>query len=234
MSLEAMQQALSESGVCRKGHFVGVSGKHLDLFIDFEGMFKPENEGHLNIVIDGFVELVYENTILWPTVITGPANGGNLLCERLGPVLSERLGYTVKVALTEKMRDAKDFVFKERLDLAGQTVLVFDDVSTSGLSTVNMANRVRAFGGEVLGIVVAADREGLTSQKLGVPLYRYLIALKTKSCDVPNGQPCEWCLARVDFTLGVNSHTDDFVRKYGQPSTWSEERMEAVRSGHFA
>lgn len=234
MSLEQLQTALKESGVCREGHFVGVSGKHLNLFIDFEGMFRPENEEYLDIVIDGFVELLDENGSLQPTYITGPANGGNLLCERLAPLLCERLGYTVKVALTEKMRDAKDFMFKDRLDLTGQTVLVIDDVSTSGLSTVNTANRVRAFGGEVLGIVVAVDREGLTSQKLGVPLYRYLIALKTESRDVPNGRPCKWCLERQDFTLGVNSHTDEFVEKYGQPSTWSEERMDAMRSGHFA
>ena len=220
MDLARLLLVLKEAGVCRTGHFVGVSGKHLDMFVNFEDMFKPENEDHLDFIVGQLVELIGENTILWPTYITGPAEGGNLLCERLAPDLSERLGYQVKVALTERISGAENFTFKSRIDLKGETVLVLDGVSASGQSVLNVSERVRAFRGEVLGVVVAVDREGLTSDKLGVPLYRFLIALQTKSYDVPieGCQACPLCMSNVPINVEPGlGHGAEYVAKHGQP-----------------
>ncbi len=217
------QRLLQVSGACRTGHFVLASGWHSGMFCDFEVLFKPENERHLDDVVAYMVALIYGNSSLWPDVIVGPANGGNKLCECLAPDLSEALGYEIKVVLTEKIRldGADNFGFQDRdLRLDGRRVLVIDDVLTKGRSTGQVVNIARVIGAEILGIVVAVDREGLTSQQLQVPLYRYLIALKTNGYDVPKQgrRACPFCMDNVpiDTTVG---HGAAEVAKYGQPAS---------------
>jgi orotate phosphoribosyltransferase len=167
------------------------------------------------------VALIQADTSLWPDVIVGPANGGNKLCECLAPTLSEALGYEIKVVLTEKIRldGADNFGFQDRdLRLDGRRVLVIDDVLTKGRSTGQVVNIARAIGAEILGIVVAVGREGLTSQRLGVPLYRYLIALRTNSYNVPKEwrHACPLCMGNVLINTEFG-HGAAEVAKSGQP-----------------
>ncbi len=114
-------------------------------------------------------------------VIFGPAYKGIPLSVAISMVLFERYGINCEWAFNRKevktYGDGGEVVGAE---LKGKRVVVVDDVITTGGTKEETLKLVKALGGEVIGIVIAVDRQERGeresalvefSKKIGVPVY---------------------------------------------------------------
>ena len=212
---EQVLAILEKDGVVKRGHFVGFSRKHLNLFVDFEEMFEnPAYAEDLKVILEYLAQGIVQAG-LDPHVLIGPAEGGNKLAQRLAPMLEPLLGHRVQAVLTVK--NGENFIIQaDESQLKDRLTLVLDDVMTSGKSCLGVAVPARWLGAQIIGIVVVVDRERKTAEALGVPFYGFLAEVETKSWNVPEGEACDPCDHGVPFSP-VNSHTREHIAKHGQP-----------------
>ncbi len=220
---ERVTGTLERAGVIKHVHCIGSSDKHLNMFIDFEGVYdRPEFAEDVAFIIDQLAEGIVQSG-LDPQVLLGPAEGGNTLAEHLGPVLALRLGHPVKVLKTKKSGKLDFTIDGDENDLKYLRTLLVDDISTSGGSAARVAKPALRFGAEIIGLVVVADRERLTLERLLVELgfdaqfYGCLVQVDTQSwkdkeeCD--QSGPC----GHGQPLVPVNSHTRAYIAEHGQP-----------------
>lgn len=214
---ERVMGTLKRAGVIKLVHCVGSSGKHLDMFIDFEGVFdNPGVVEEVGFIVDRLAAGIV-NSGLDPEVVMGPADGGNKLSERLAPVLAQKLGHPVRMVRTSKLGKEGFTIDGDESDLKGCRTLVVDDVSTSGGSGVRTAKPAQRLGANIIGFVVVVDRERLTAEKVDLPFYGCLIQVNARSwkdkTDCEQGGPC----GRGEALVPVNSHTIRYLEEHGQP-----------------
>lgn len=235
ITLEELMELLTNGGARLadpKWHFVGNSDKHLQEFFDFERMFDFQNAWRLAWIIRALGTAVV-NHGFHPTTLVGPAEGGNILAQRLADRLAETANERggLQVVLTKKIPQSKEFCFHNfQVNMVGKRVLVIDDVMTTGLAARNTVKICREAGAEVLGIFVVIDREGRTAEELGVPQYGYLASVNAVSYNVPYGEICALCKERIDIDVTIG-HGAEFVALHGQPSSWSPEKYAQMMSG---
>jgi orotate phosphoribosyltransferase len=222
---EVVRRLLVEGGACLPGgdeHYVGVSDKHLEQFWNFEQMFEVDNRDRLlEIIFHLATDISFAEFTVWgqnkPEILVGPADGGNLICQVLAPMLTQMGEEPIGVALTEKA-PGKEFRLLDPEAVRGKRVLVVDDVMTSGLSTMNTVKACREAGAEVIGIFVVVDRENRTAEQLEVPYYGYLLAVNAVSYDVLKGEVCPLCEAGVHINVDIG-HGAEYVAEHGQPTS---------------
>lgn len=180
LSDEQILQALEDSSALRSGHFVLTSGRHSDRYVQCARILE-DPALTTQLAVTAVSRLPQGLSI---DVVAAPAVGGLII------------GFAVAQALGVK------FIFSERVDgrmtlrrsfevTAGQSVLVVEDVVTTGGSVAEVIELVEAAGGIVAGVVSLIDRGG---DKAFDAEYWPLLRLEVESWEP---QSCGQCAANV-------------------------------------
>jgi len=172
-----------QTGAILKGHFLLTSGLHSPIYLEkFQVLQYPHyTEMLCRLIARHFKEQGVQ-------LVAGPTTGGILLAYEV----ARQLG--VRGIFAE--RHAEGRVFQRGFNIvAGERVLVVDDVLTTGGSIYDIITEVKRKGAEVIGVGVLVDR----SQKgidFGVPLFScYSISIPTYSAE-----NCPLCAKGVPLT----------------------------------
>lgn len=174
---------LAELGVVRRGHFVRVSGRHSDAYVQCARAFERASQSE---VICRELARKFQGSDA--QAVLSAAVGGLILCYEVSRAMNLPCLYCERVDGAMTLR--RGF----RLE-PGTRVLIVEDEVTTGASVREMVEIVRALGGEVVGIGCVVDK---TDGKVdfGLP-YQPIISIKVENyakSDCPmclRGQPVD-------------------------------------------
>jgi orotate phosphoribosyltransferase len=155
----------------RDGHFDYGNGFHGRLYLNPHQLFlHPSTIWRL---AQDLLDVVPGELLAETDVVAGPATGGALLAHTLAGLLDGRRALTHAPCSFAPFTNAGDAFVLRRFyarQMAGQRVLLADDVRNTGKTLQQCAELVTAAGGRVIGSVEICDRmEAIVD--LGVPNY---------------------------------------------------------------
>ena len=190
------------------GHFVGVSGKHLDTYITKDALLPYTSE-----VSKIAKHLAKKAKNLKVDAVVGPALGGIVLSQWVAHHLSRISGREVLSFYTEKTADAGQ-IFTRDYDakIKGKKVLVVEDTVTTGGSAMKVAQAVTQAGGNIVKVLVITNRDpkNINTKSLGVS-FAALCDLPLASYD-PND--CPMCKAGIPVNTKFG-HGKKFLESKG-------------------
>ncbi len=173
---ELRQQALRQleqfEVLMRNGHFDYGNGFHGRVYLNAHQLFRhPSTIWRL---AQDLLEVLPVDLLEKTEVVAGPVMGGALLAHTLAGLLDGRRALTHPPCSFAPFSSRGDNDFTLRgfyaREIAGQRVLIADDVRNTGKTFQRCAELVRQAGGTVLGTVQICDRmEAIID--LGVPNY---------------------------------------------------------------
>jgi len=165
-------------GALLEGHFILSSGLHSDRYVQCALVLQyPPVAEQLGS------ELAGKLRNLGATTVAAPALGGVIVAHEVARALGTR------ALFTERQEGA--MVLRRGFSLApGETVVVVEDVITTGLSTRETIQCIESAGGRVVGAGALIDRSG-GSADLGLPK----VALATLQIQNYNPADCPLCQA---------------------------------------
>ncbi len=179
---------LEEAGAVLKGHFQYASGRHGDTYIEkFRLLEKPH-------VTEALCRQLSEHfRPLNPELVVGPTTGGILLAHET----AKHLGESIKAYFAERSEDGGRYLGRGFMVSEGQTVLVVDDVLTTGGSVRDTLNAVVRAGGRPIGVGLVVDRTN------GATSFGELETFACLAIDVASYEPddCVLCEAGVELTI---------------------------------
>jgi orotate phosphoribosyltransferase len=151
------EELFRSSGALKEGHFQLKSGKHSGRYLE---KFLVLQDTAATSELCGFWAAQHRYADGSPMVdlVAGPTTGGVVLAFET----ARQLG--VRSIFAEEVKDADGTSrreFRRGFSIApGERVLLVDDILTTGGSLLAMLPAVEAFGGEIIGCAVMADRSG--------------------------------------------------------------------------
>lgn len=144
-----------------QGHFVLSSGKHSANYLQCARvLMNPERASRLAIALAQKLPRDIRSAV---DVVVSPAMGGIIIGHEMGRALN------CDALFLERPQGS--FIFRRGFALAeGQKVLMVEDVVTTGLSSRQAMDAVRAAGGEVIAEAALVDRSAGEAE-LGVPFF---------------------------------------------------------------
>jgi orotate phosphoribosyltransferase len=140
-----------KTGALMRGHFRLTSGLHSDIYLQSALVLQhPEHAARLGEALAAPFVAARAQTVL------GPAIGGILVAHEVARALGVRALFTEREEGVMRLR--RGFTIT-----TGERCLVVEDVITTGGSTREVMNCVRAVGGEVVGVGSLIDRSGGTA-----------------------------------------------------------------------
>ena len=180
-SPESLIKLFHAAGALLDGHFLLSSGLHSAKYMQCALLLsRPERA-------EGLGRALAKLAPKKPELVVSPALGGLMI----GHEVARALG--VRHFFAERENGA--MAFRRGFSVKpGERVLVVEDVITTGKSSKEVIDLIRASGGEVVGALSIVDRSAVQPQ-LGVPT-RSLLTL-----EIPTFRPedCPQCAARVPF-----------------------------------
>jgi len=173
-------EILKEADALLEGHFLLSSGRHSNRYVQCAKLLQyPDKAAKvLSIAHDKVKDLDFD-------IVLGPAMGGVVVAYELGRQLGKAAIFTERVDGQMTLR--RGFEIKP-----GQKVLITEDVVTTGKSSLETAEVIKSFGGEVVGIASIVDRK--TSQ-IDLPIYS-CIELEIESFDA---EECPLCKQGIEY-----------------------------------
>ncbi len=167
---------LEKTGAVLSGHFVLSSGLHSDSYIQCAKLLQfPEYaEAVGRKIADLFNGRV--------NVVTGAALGAVILIHEVARALGVRGVFFERENGEFRLR--RGFEIKE-----GERVLIVEDVVTTGGSVVEVVDRVREYGGVIVGVGSVVKR-GDRKVDFGVP-FKYLVNVETSEWEAKNCPMCK-------------------------------------------
>lgn len=149
------------AGALLEGHFILSSGRHSANYLQCARLLmNPERAGRIALALAQKLPRELRGEI---DVVISPAMGGIIIGHEMGRALN------VDALFLE--RPDGSFGLRRGFSIEpGQKVLLVEDVVTTGLSSREAMEAVRALGGEVLAEAAVVDRSG-GDANLGVPFY---------------------------------------------------------------
>jgi orotate phosphoribosyltransferase len=166
---------LSEAGALLEGHFLLSSGKHSNRYCQCAKllMHPDKAEEVLKVVADKIKNIEFD-------LVVGPAMGGIIVAYELGRQLSKPAVFTE--------RENGEMALRRGFEIQpGQKVIISEDVVTTAKSSLEVAELIKALGGEVVGIACIADR---TIEEIPYPLYS-AVKLQIETYDKENCPLCK-------------------------------------------
>ena len=144
-----------------EGHFLLSSGRHSAHYLQCARvLMNPDRASRLAIALAGKLPRELRRTI---DKVVSPAMGGVIIGHEMGRALE------VDALFVE--RPEGTFEFRRGFDLdQGDKVLLVEDVVTTGKSSREAIEAIRAAGGNVVAAAALVDRSG-GEVELGVPFY---------------------------------------------------------------
>ncbi len=179
---------LEDAGAVLTGHFQYASGRHGDTYIEkFRLLEKPRvTEALCAQLADHFRE--------WqPDLVVGPTTGGILLAHET----AKHLGEGINAYFAERREDGGRYIGRGFAVEPGQSVLVVDDVLTTGGSVRDTLDAVVESGGTPIGVGLVVDRTN------GTTSFGELETFACLEIDVASYSPddCTLCAEGVELTV---------------------------------
>ncbi len=178
---------LTDAGAVLRGHFQYASGRHGDTYIEkFRLLEKPRvTEALCGRLADHFRPRQ-------PRVVVGPTTGGILLAHET----AKQLGDAVNAYFAERHERGGRYLGRGFAITPGQSVLVVDDVLTTGGSVRETLNAVIEAGGEPVGVGLVVDRTN------GSATFGDLDMFVCLTIDIASFDPseCELCATGIPLT----------------------------------
>lgn len=168
MDRDTLLEAFRETGGMLEGHFILTSGLHSDRYFQCARMLAHPR--HAAACGEAIAAKLPERL----THVISPAMGGIII----GHEVARSLG--IPFLFTERVDGAmtlRRFDFPEACRVA-----VVEDVITSGGSLLEVADLIRAAGGEVLATAAVVDRSGDCPLDFGAPFHS-LLKVEVKTWD---------------------------------------------------
>ena len=180
---------LEEAGAVLRGHFQYASGRHGDTYIEkFRLLEKPHvTEALCRQLADHFRPMQ-------PDLVVGPTTGGILLAHET----AKHLGESVKAYFAERSEHGDGRYLGRGFTIEpDQTVLVVDDVLTTGGSVRETLDAVADAGGTPIGVGLVVDRTN------GATSFDELDTFACLAIDVASYDPddCPLCVAGIELTI---------------------------------
>jgi len=171
---------LKQSEALLEGHFLLSSGRHSNRYCQCAKLLQyPDRAAQVLSVV---VEKLKDTPI---DIVVGPAMGGIIVAYELG----RQLG--VPAIFTER-EEGKMCLRRGFEVLAGQRVLITEDVVTTGKSSIETIEALKSFGVEIVGIACIANR---STGSIGYPVFE-AIKLDIESWEPEN---CPLCKQGIPF-----------------------------------
>ena len=143
------------------GHFLLSSGRHSEYYLQCARvLMDTERAGRLAVALAGKLPRELRHAIV---LVVSPAMGGVIIGHEMGRALGRPAIFVERPTGTFELR--RGFAIE-----TGAKVLMVEDVVTTGLSSREAMEAVRAAGGEVVAEAALVDRSA-GSVDLGVPFY---------------------------------------------------------------
>jgi len=145
---DQIRELFAKTGAILSGHFVLSSGRHSGTYVQCARVFEdPETTMRL---AEAIAERISPKKV---DLVAAPAVGGIILGFAVARILGVRFIFSE--------REAGVMTFRRSFQVpAGASVLVVEDVVTTGGSAAEVENLVRAHGGSPAGVASLIDRGG--------------------------------------------------------------------------
>lgn len=168
---------LKEVGALLEGHFLLSSGRHSDRYCQCAKLlqYPDKAEKVLKVVADKLKDVDFD-------MVVGPAMGGVVVSYELAR-------QTGKPGIFAERQDGNMTIRRGFEIKKGQKIIISEDVITTGKSFLEVADIIKAQGGEIVGICCIVDRraEGV---EIEYPLYS-AVKLEVKSYENENCPLCK-------------------------------------------
>ncbi len=145
-----------------QGHFLLSSGRHSEYYLQCARvLMDTERAGRLAVALAARLPRDLRQAI---DLVVSPAMGGVIIGHEMGRALGKPAIFVERPTGTFELR--RGFAIPD-----GAKVLMVEDVVTTGLSSREAMEAVRAAGGEVLAEAALVDRSAGSNIDLGVPFY---------------------------------------------------------------
>jgi orotate phosphoribosyltransferase len=147
---------LTEVGALLQGHFLLSSGRHSNRYCQCAKllMYPDKAEEVLKEVADKVRDLNFD-------IAVGPAMGGIIAAYELARQVKKPSIFTERVEGEMTLRRGFEI-------FPGQKVLIVEDVVTTAKSSLEVAEVIKSYGGEVVGIACIVDRSSI---KIDYPVF---------------------------------------------------------------
>ncbi len=208
MDEDAVLKVLQDVGAFRSGHFVFTSGRHGDSYVNKDALFTHTRETSR---LCEAIAIHFEDAGV--EVVLGPAVAAAILAQWTAYHLSNIEGREVYATYADK-DGADGFVIKRGYDklLAGKSVLVVEDLMTTGGSVRKVVEAARAAGANVAGVGVLCNRGSVVAEQIGSP--QELFALVNVDMESWEEADCELCKANIPVNTDVG-HGKAFLARKG-------------------
>lgn len=177
---QVLAASLLKVGAFQRGHFVLASGKESNVYVNCR---KATLNGEALAEIAGQFIMMLIDLDMNAADMTfgGVTSGADPIVAGFLALMRDRLDINVNGFFVRK--EAKTHGTKEQIEgnfKAGDNVVIFDDVATTGGSSQIAVDAVKAAGGKVQAVMVIVDREEGAKERFaeqGIPLHS-LITLK--------------------------------------------------------
>lgn len=190
-----VEEVFDNCGAILRGHFKLTSGRHAEVYLD-KAMVFP----HVTECRDICWQIAQEFGTHYIDVdaVVGPAYGGIILSHNVAHFLEDFAGGPVLALFTEKDQNNKQVLKRGyRKLLAGKTVLIVDDILTTGGSIKQVAKEVEDAGAIVSAVAVICNRGGVASEGIGgYPLF----SLWNTNTESWESNECPLCAAGAPLT----------------------------------
>jgi orotate phosphoribosyltransferase len=182
---EPILELFRSTGAYLQGHFRLTSGLHSPEYLQCALVLAhPEHAERLGRLLAGELRALAGRKI---DLVVSPALGGVVIGHEVARALGTRFLFTERDAATKQMALRRGFTVTP-----GETAVVVEDVVTTGGSTRDVIDTLRAGGVEVVAAGSIIDRSGGTAD-VGTPR----VALATLNATVHNPDDCPLCRAGV-------------------------------------
>jgi orotate phosphoribosyltransferase len=149
MTTQEVRDILESSGAVRRGHFRLSSGLHSSVYMQCALVLQhPE---HSAALCQALADLFVDDRV---ATVAAPALGGVVFGYELARQLSVR-------SIFVERNNGREFTLRRGFAIEkGERILVAEDVITTGGSTRETIEVIRALGGEVVGVAALVDRSG--------------------------------------------------------------------------
>lgn len=212
MTEDEVLTLLQKVGAFRTGHFVGVSGRHLDAYINKDALYPYTHE--TSQLCLAMAERFKEKQV---EAVVGPAIGAAILSMWTAYHLSDLTGREVYGTYADKDGQG-GFIIKRGFDqvIKGKRVLVVEDLVTTGGSLKKAVEAARGVGADVIGAIVLGNRGEVTAEMVGnPPLFDQLLNVHLESWEEAE---CELCKKGIPVNTDVG-HGRDFVARQKEAQT---------------
>lgn len=213
MPKHPVEKIFKECGAILEGHFVLSAWKHSGIYFDKWQIYIKDSESVIKLCAKMASEIKerYGQSKDIIEAVAGPADGGNILAFLLSHFLRSAWQEQVLFLPTQKEDKEKKQIFRKecRKLIAGKNVLVVDDILTTGGSIKKVIEEVKKAGGRVVAVATLCNRDRVTSEKLGYPLFS---RWETKIKDWPE-EECPLCAAGVPINKDVGRGEEFLAKK---------------------